>query len=104
MTFGYLGPLDAANIQDLYEASSPVHHVTSESQPTLLIDGSRDLAVPPEQNDMMYEALQNAGVPAARLQAPWGTHGFDEGHPAGMSGQPVAWAVERFLAWRLYTP
>lgn len=104
MTTGYLGPLDAANIQDLYEVSSPGRHATPESQPTLLIDGGRDLAVPPEHHDMMYEALQNAGVPSARLQVPWGTHGFDEGKPAGMSGQPVAWAVERFLAWRLYTP
>jgi acetyl esterase/lipase len=104
MTTGYLGPLDAENIQGLYEASSPVHHVTSDAPPTLLIDGTRDLAVPPEQHDMMYEALQDAGIPAARLRTPWGTHGFDEGKPAGMSGQPVAWAVERFLAWRLYAP
>ncbi len=103
MTTGYLGPLDAPNIQELYEESSPGRHATPDSQPTLLIDGGRDLAVPSEHHDIMYAALQDEGILSARLQVPWGTHGFDEGRPAGMSGQPVAWAVERFLAWRLYT-
>lgn len=102
MVGSFLGDLEASGIDAVYEVTSAVRQVTPDDPPTLLIDGARDIAVPSEQHNMLYEALQAAGVPSALLRIPWATHVFDETYPTGPGNVASAWAVERFLAWRLY--
>jgi acetyl esterase/lipase len=45
-------------------AASPITHITSDDPPFLLIHGNRDPVIPFEQSQLMYDALQKAGVPS----------------------------------------
>jgi acetyl esterase/lipase len=101
MVGSFLGDLDASNVEALYSETSPLRYVSPTVPPTLLIDGARDIAVPAEQHDMLYAALQEAGVPSARLRIPWSPHGYDD-RATALDSQATIWAIERFLAWRLY--
>ncbi|MGH2616558.1 MAG: alpha/beta hydrolase [Thermomicrobiales bacterium] len=55
----------------------PVHHITADYPPTLLLHGDRDSDVPHEQSVMMARALTDAQVPHRLLTIPGGEHGFD---------------------------
>src|SRR5262249_17365626 len=51
----------------LYADASALNHVTAQAPPTLLIHGTADSLVPPEQSQLYYAALRRAGVPASLL-------------------------------------
>ncbi|MDR3415129.1 MAG: S9 family peptidase [Nevskia sp.] len=56
--------IGAENIRDpVYDAISPVKHVDQIKIPLLLIHGTDDSVVPPEQTRYMAEAMQKAGKP-----------------------------------------
>jgi acetyl esterase/lipase len=42
--------------------ASPVHHVTADAPPTLLVSGDRDAVVPLVQSERLHRALRDAGV------------------------------------------
>ena len=46
----------------IFEASSPAHFVTSQSPPTLILHGGRDLVVNVSQSKLLAEKLQQKGV------------------------------------------
>lgn len=48
---------------DLYALASPIHHVTANAPPTLILHGTIDNIVPVEQADMLAEKFQRLGVP-----------------------------------------
>lgn len=102
MVGAFLGDLEASGVGDLYNETAPLRYVNPGVPPTLLIDGGRDIAVPAEQHDMLYAALQEAGVISAQLRVPWAAHGYDTDNPTALDSQATAWAIERFLAWRLH--
>jgi acetyl esterase/lipase len=58
------------------QAASPIAHVTSGDAPMLLIHGSDDSWVPPEQSCRMAEALDRAGVQNRLIVVPGARHGF----------------------------
>ena len=60
----------------LYRERSPIHHVDRLSCPLILLQGSEDKVVPPNQSRMMYEALRKKGIPVAYLEFPGEQHGF----------------------------
>ena len=53
---------------------SPVHQVTSEAPPFLIIHGDADPMVPLEQSKRLEEALKAAGVPVELIVKPGGAH------------------------------
>ncbi len=52
---------------DLYRARSPVHHIDRLSCPIIFFQGLEDKVVPPNQSEMMVEAMRKKGLPVAYL-------------------------------------
>ena len=55
---------------------SPVHFIDRVRGAVLLLQGLDDPVVPAEQAEMMFAALQQAGVPCAYIGYPGEQHGF----------------------------
>ncbi len=62
--------------RDTYLERSPIQHVDRLSCPVIFFQGSEDRVVPPDQAEMMVEALRKKGVPVAYLLFPGEQHGF----------------------------
>ena len=69
-----IGPYPAA--RDLYRARSPIHAVERLACPLILLQGLEDKVVPPNQSEMMAEALRAKGLPVAYLAFEGEQHGF----------------------------
>jgi dipeptidyl aminopeptidase/acylaminoacyl peptidase len=69
-----VGPYPAAKA--LYEARSPIHAVDRLSCPLILFQGLEDKVVPPNQSEMMVEALGRKGRPVAYVAFAGEQHGF----------------------------
>lgn len=69
-----IGPWPAA--KELYEQRSPVNHIDRLKCPVLLLQGSEDKVVPPNQAEAMFDALKAKGIPAAYVLFPGEGHGF----------------------------
>jgi dipeptidyl aminopeptidase/acylaminoacyl peptidase len=62
--------------RDLYLERSPIHHVDRLSCPVIFFQGLEDRVVPPNQAEMMFEALRVKGVPVAYIAFEGEQHGF----------------------------
>ena len=62
--------------KDLYQSRSPINHLEGFSAPLLLLQGLDDPVVPPNQSEMIFEALKAKGVPTAYLTFEGESHGF----------------------------
>ena len=62
--------------KDLYVQRSPIHHLAGFGAPLLLLQGLDDRVVPPNQSEMIFEALKSRGVPTAYLAFEGEGHGF----------------------------
>ncbi len=62
--------------KDLYQARSPINHLDGFSAPLILLQGLDDPVVPPNQSQMIFEALKSKGVPTAYLEFEGEAHGF----------------------------
>ena len=62
--------------RDLYRERSPIHFVDRLSCPVIFFQGLEDEIVPPNQAEMMVEALRGKGVPVAYLAFEGEQHGF----------------------------
>jgi dipeptidyl aminopeptidase/acylaminoacyl peptidase len=71
---GLIGPYP--DRRDLYVARSPIHHVERLSCPVIFLQGLDDRVVPPNQAEMMVDALRRKGVPVAYLAFEGEQHGF----------------------------
>lgn len=65
-------PAEAA----VYQARSPIHHVDGITSPLILFQGLEDRVVPPDQSEMMFDALAARGVPVAYMAFEGEQHGF----------------------------
>jgi acetyl esterase/lipase len=72
----YVRITDPAERDKLLRETSPVHHVTNDDPPTLLIHGDRDMLVPLQQSRRMVARLEKAGVPARLIVKEGGAHGW----------------------------
>jgi acetyl esterase/lipase len=57
--------------------ASPIHHLTKDDAPMLLLHGSDDRWVRPEQSARMAEALESAGVSHRLIVVDGARHGFE---------------------------
>ena len=83
-------------VPDKYLASSPMHHVSAATVPTLLVHGRNDAHVYQRQSYRLKEKLDSFGVKNFFLAIPWATHGC-EYKLSSPSGQLAVYCVERFL-------
>ena len=71
---GLIGPYPER--RDLYVERSPIHHVDGFKAPMIVLQGLEDKVVPPNQAEMIVEALRKKGVPVAYLPFEGEQHGF----------------------------
>ena len=71
------GPADPATLHRKEEEASPLRLVSKNTAPTLIIQGTLDPYIKPEQSEDLYQALLRAGV-QTRLITYAGGHGFQE--------------------------
>ncbi|MCH8207077.1 MAG: S9 family peptidase [Chloroflexi bacterium] len=62
--------------RDLYVERSPIHHTDRLSSPLILFQGLEDEIVPPNQAEMMRDALRDKGLPVAYVAFEGEQHGF----------------------------
>jgi len=66
-----------ATYPERYDATSPTRHVRPGLPPTLLIHGSGDQFVPPQQSRQLHRELDQAGVPNQFVELPYTDHDYD---------------------------
>ncbi|CAN5700989.1 S9 family peptidase [soil metagenome] len=71
---GLVGPWPEA--EATYAERSPIHHTDGFSAPLIVLQGSEDEVVPPNQAEMIVAALAAKGVPHAYLLFEGEQHGF----------------------------
>ncbi len=71
---GLVGPYPAD--RDVYVERSPLHHVEDFATPLIVLQGDEDAIVPPNQSQMIVDALRARGVPVAYLLFAGEQHGF----------------------------
>jgi dipeptidyl aminopeptidase/acylaminoacyl peptidase len=69
-----IGPYPQA--RELYRARSPIHFVDRLSCALILLQGLEDKVVPPNQSEMMADAVKRKGLPVAYLAFEGEQHGF----------------------------
>jgi dipeptidyl aminopeptidase/acylaminoacyl peptidase len=69
-----IGPLPQA--QAVYDGRSPLNHLDGFKAPMIVFQGADDPIVPPNQSEMIVEALRERRVPLAYLLYPGESHGF----------------------------
>ncbi len=71
---GLIGPYPAAKA--VYDERSPIEHVDRLDDPLIVFQGLEDEIVPPNQSEMIVDALRTKGVPVAYLAFEHEQHGF----------------------------
>ena len=61
---------------DLYRERSPLTHADRLRRPVIFFQGADDRVVPPNQTEMMVEALRRRGIPVGYLLFAGEQHGF----------------------------
>ena len=69
-----IGPYPEANA--IYRARSPIHAIDRLACPLILFQGLEDKVVPPNQSQMMADAVRAKGLPVAYLAFEGEQHGF----------------------------
>ncbi len=62
--------------EDVYTERSPIHHVDRLDTPLILLQGTVDKVVPPNQAELMVEAVRAKGLPVALVMFEGEGHGF----------------------------
>ncbi|HEX8761907.1 MAG TPA: prolyl oligopeptidase family serine peptidase [Pseudonocardiaceae bacterium] len=71
---GLIGPYPQQ--RDVYVERSPIHHVEKLTRPLIVLQGMQDEVVPPNQSEMIVNALRARKVPVAYLLFDGEQHGF----------------------------
>lgn len=83
-------------VPDTYREASPIHRITDQTPPTLLVHGDRDCLVYLKQSQMLSAALSKSKISNYLLRLPWTEHGGDI-TIHGPTGRLTCWAFEAFL-------
>jgi dipeptidyl aminopeptidase/acylaminoacyl peptidase len=60
----------------IYQERSPIHHAEQLDCPVIFFQGLQDTVVPPNQAEMMFQAIQYKGLPVAYIAFEQEGHGF----------------------------
>ena len=69
-----IGPKPDA--ERLYQERSPINHADKLKRPMIFFQGLDDKVVPPQQSEVMVQALKQSGVPVAYMTLEGEGHGF----------------------------
>jgi dipeptidyl aminopeptidase/acylaminoacyl peptidase len=94
---GLIGPYPDA--RDVYVERSPIHHTDRLDRPMILFQGLEDKVVPPEQSEMMAEALRAKGVPFAYVAFEGEQHGFRKSDTIVRVAEAELWFYGRVLGF-----
>ncbi len=78
-----------ADKKSLALLASPITHITKNAPPFLIVHGDQDKLVPPDQAELLHEALKKAGVRSTLYVA--------KGQGHGLGGPEVLRAVRAFF-------
>ena len=92
-----IGPYPEA--AGVYKARSPINHTDELSRPLILFQGLEDKVVPPEQAEMMAEALRANGIPFAYLAFEGEQHGFRQAATIRRVHEAELWFYGRVLGF-----
>ena len=87
--------------RDLYIERSPIHHTDRLSCPIILMQGLEDEVVPPNQAEVMVDALRNKGLPVAYLAFEGEQHGFRKPENVVRSLEAEMYFYSRILGFDL---
>jgi len=62
--------------RELYRERSAINYLDEISAPVIFFQGLEDMVVPPNQAEMMFDALRNKGLPTAYIAFEGEQHGF----------------------------
>jgi len=62
----------------LVRKASPIHYVTKNGAPTLIVHGNADLIVPIVHSEKLLEKMKEAGMHVEMLTVPLGGHGWSD--------------------------
>ncbi len=96
---GLIGPYPEA--QDVYDARSPIKHVDRLSSPMILLQGTEDKVVPPEQATVMADALRDKGIPVALVMFEGEGHGFRRAENIVAALEAEAYFLSRVFGFTL---
>ena len=94
---GLIGPYPEAS--DVYAERSPIHHTDRLDRPMILFQGLEDKIVPPEQAEMMAEALRGKGIPFAYVAFEGEQHGFRQAATIKRVAEAELWFYGRVLGF-----
>ena len=80
----FLGCHPAEN-PDLWNAASPINHVTADDPPLLLVHGELDQTAPIIKSEQMYEAYQQVGLEVTLVRVSEAGHAFKQETPNPIS-------------------
>ena len=79
--------------------ANPITYVDASDPPMLIVHGLKDMSVPYHQSELLYEALQKAGVPARLVPVENAGHGFKP-DPADAQISPTKQEIKDIhIAW-----
>lgn len=78
---GLFGQHDPTALRQVMESASPINIIAQVTAPTLIVQGTKDAVVLPEQSESLRAALSGAGVETHYVSFPGG-HGY-----TGLSGE-----------------
>jgi dipeptidyl aminopeptidase/acylaminoacyl peptidase len=94
---GLIGPYPET--RDLYRQRSPIHHVDNLRAPLILFQGLEDKVVPPDQAEIMVDALRRNGVPHAYVAFEGEQHGFRRAATIKRAAEAELWFYGRVLGF-----
>jgi len=99
---GLVGPYPER--RDLYVERSPLHHVERLSCPVIFFQGLEDQVVPPNQAEMMVDALRAKRVPVAYVTFAGEQHGFRRAESIRRSLEGELYFYSRVFGFELPGP
>jgi dipeptidyl aminopeptidase/acylaminoacyl peptidase len=94
---GLIGPWPQA--EAIYVERSPIHHTDRLSCPLILFQGLEDKIVPPDQSQVMADALRVKGVPVAYLAFEGEQHGFRKAETIVRVAEAELWFYGQVLGF-----
>jgi dipeptidyl aminopeptidase/acylaminoacyl peptidase len=90
--------------KDLYVARSPIHFTGNLSCPMILFQGLEDKVVPPNQAEMMFDAVKKKGLPVAYVAFAGEQHGFRKAENIKRSLDGELYFYSRVFGFELAEP
>src|SRR6185369_1957493 len=90
--------------KDIYLERSPIHFTDRLSCPIIIFQGLEDKVVPPNQAEMMFEAVKKKGLPVAYIPFEGEQHGFRRAENIKRSLDAELYFYSRVFGFELADP